>query len=159
MILSLRIWENISADDPRRFYPPEVPVFDYEPLRDYFQIVKSLESINEGIISLITLKEEDIAFRWTGFFLTTQTLHSLQHKKGAYIHDVFFSGKLLHSCNPNLRLDMETLTAYVIKPIKVFDRLTIDYEETEDILYNQFDCTCGSSNCRQSISGKIKDHI
>ena len=157
MIITMKNYEDMLADDPRRFYPPEVPVFDYEPLRDYFQIVKSPEAINEGIISLISLKEEDIAFRWTGFFLITQTLHSLQHRKGAYIHDIFFSGKLLHSCSPNLKLDMETLTAYVVKPIRVFDRLTIDYEMSEDILYNQFDCKCGSSNCRKYISGKQMD--
>jgi hypothetical protein len=156
MILNLRIWENLSTDDPLRFYPTEVPVFDYEPLRSHFQIVKSPEAINEGIISLISLKPEDIAFKWTGFFMTTQTLHSLQHKKNLYIHDTFFSGKLLHSCVPNLRLDMETLTAYVIKTIEVFDRLTIDYEDTEDVLYNHFDCRCGNKECRGYISGKLK---
>jgi len=152
MILSIKNWENVKQED--RFYPIEVPVFDYEPLKTFFQIVKSPEAINEGIISLISLNVEDIAFRWTGWFLTKQTLHSLQHKEGIYIHDPFFSGKLLHSCDPNLKLDMNTLTAIVIKPIKVFDRLTCDYNDTEDVLYNTFNCSCGSENCRGWIAGK-----
>lgn len=152
MQLNVRFWENVNQEN--RYYPSEVPVFDYEPLRQFFKIVKSPEAINEGIISLISLNEGDIAFRWTGWFLTNQTLHSLQHKDGIYIHDPYFSGKLLHSCEPNLKLDMGTLTAYVIRPIKVFDRLTCDYDDTEDILYNHFNCTCGSENCKGYIMGK-----
>jgi len=156
MILNLRIWENLQADDPNRFYPSDVPVFDYEPLRSHFQIVKSPEAINEGIISLISLKVEEIAFKWTGWFLTKQTLHSLQHKEGVYIHDPHFSGKLLHSCLPNLFLNVKNLTAYVIRPIKPFDRLTCNYNDSEDILYNAFQCTCGAENCIVWVEGKGK---
>jgi tyrocidine synthetase-3 len=155
VILDIRLWNDVKQED--RFYPPEIPIFPYEPLKKFFQIVKSPETINEGVISLISLNVEDIAFKWSGWLLDFQTLHSLQIEKGRYLNASFFSGKLLHSCDPNLQLDVSTLTAYVIKPIKVFDILSIDYEYTEDKLYNQFTCSCGSSNCRGWISGKIKE--
>jgi hypothetical protein len=150
--MDLKLWENVRQED--RFYDEHVPRFDYEPLKTFFQIVKSPEQINEGVLSLISLQPEDIAFKWTGYFLTEQTLHSLQYKEGIYIHDQVFCGKILHDCEPNLKLNMEDLTAIVIKPIKVFDKLTLDYNDTEDFLYNAFNCTCGSKNCKGWIAGK-----
>lgn len=161
MILDIRLWNDIKQED--RFYPPEIPIFPYEPLKKFFQIVKSPETINEGVISLVSLNVEDIAFKWSGFMIFKQTIHSLQYKKGVFINDPFFSGKILHDCSPNLSLSMEDLTAYVIKPIRPFDRLTCDYEATEDLLYNAFQCTCGAKDdsgnniCRGWISGKIKE--
>ena len=32
--------------------------------------------------------------------------------------------------------------------------LTIDYAATEDVLYRQFPCTCGATNCRKWITGR-----
>ena len=32
--------------------------------------------------------------------------------------------------------------------------LTIDYAETEDVLYRQFACHCGASVCRHWITGR-----
>jgi hypothetical protein len=149
--MDLKIWEDVKQED--RFYSENVPRFDYEPLKSFYQIVKSPESINEGVISLISLIPEDIAFRWTGYFLTFQTLHSLQYKEGLYCHDPIFCGKILHSCDPNLKLNMEEMTAIVIKPIKVFDRLTLNYNDTESVLYNAFNCTCGSEKCIGWVEG------
>lgn len=161
MQLDMRLWENVKQED--RFYPIEVPKFSYEPLKSLYQIVRTPEAIGEGIISLINLNVDDIAFKWTGFMVFDQSLHSLQHKKNIFVHDPFFSGKILHDCSPNLKLDMETLTAYVIKPIRALDRLTCDYEDSEDRLYNQFQCSCGAKDekgnniCKGWISGKIKE--
>ena len=32
----------------------------------------------------------------------------------------------------------------------------MDYSQTEDILYKQFQCDCGSINCRGWITGKME---
>ena len=154
MQINLKNYENLSPDDPRRFYPSYVPVFDYEPLRDYFTILKSPEEIREGVVSLISFEKEDLICKGTGFFLPFQTLHSLQYKeKEVYIHDPMFIGKLLHSCDPNARLEMNDFSLIALKPIKCFETITVDYNDTEAVLYQSFQCTCGSINCKGYIEG------
>lgn len=164
MQLDMSFWENVKQED--RFYPESVHRFKLEPLKKFYQIVKSPEIINEGIISLISLDVDDIAFKWTGYMVFEQSLHSLQYSPGVYCYDPHFSGRLLHDCSPNLRLEMSTLTAYVIKPIRPFDRITCDYEATEtDGLFNSFQCSCqakddkGNSVCKGWISGGKKEII
>jgi hypothetical protein len=34
------------------------------------------------------------------------------------------------------------------------DYLTMDYAQTEDVLYRQFPCSCGAENCRGWITGR-----
>jgi tyrocidine synthetase-3 len=154
MVLNLKIYEDIKPDDPRRFYPAYVPVYNHEPLKDFFTILKSPEEIREGVVSLVSFDIDDLICIGTGFFLPFQTLHSLQYKEDeVFIHDSFFIGKVIHSCEPNARLDMSNFSLYAIKKIKPFDPITIDYEETEAQLYQEFQCNCGAASCRGRISG------
>jgi len=126
-----------------------------EPLRKNFAILESPEEVRKGIVSLITFEPEDTVANLTGFVLDFQTLHTLQKSPGEYICDNFFSGYLLHSCDPNCELSFEHYSLVAVKKIKWFDILTIDYEKTEDKLYQTFDCKCGSPNCRGWIAGKM----
>ena len=152
MPIEIRDFANIKQED--RYYPSEVPLFDYEPLKKYFQIVKSPEPVNEGIISLVSFKEEDLICKWTGFHLTFQTLHSLQHTEDkVFIHDPYFCGKMLHSCDPNSYLNMDTMEIKALKCIKPFDKLTLNYNKTEKALYQAFHCQCGSDGCIGWVSG------
>jgi hypothetical protein len=157
VVVNLKIYEDLSSDDPRRFYPSSVPVFNMEPLKDFFTILKSPEDIREGVVTLISFKEGDLICKGTGFFLNTQTLHSLQYQEDkVYIHDPFFIGKVLHSCDSNSYLDVNTFSLYAKRDIKVFETLTIYYPETEAELYQEFDCTCGSDKCIKYVTGYKK---
>lgn len=80
--------------------------------------------------------------------------HSLQVLPGQHIVDLHFAGYLLHSCSPNTSADMNKLTVQAFKPIEVGDFLYIDYAKTEDRLWRQFQCDCGSTNCRGWIVGR-----
>lgn len=152
MPINSRDFENVKQED--RFYPDCVPVFNYEPLRKYFQIVKSPEPVNEGVITLVSFKEGDLVCKWTGFHLTNQTLHSLQHTEDKiFIHDNFFVGKFLHSCDPNCFLDMNEMSVYSLKTIRPFDKLTLNYNKTEKLLYQGFHCECGNENCLGWVAG------
>jgi len=152
MPIDKRVFENLEQSD--RFYPEEVPSFDMEPIKTYFMIVKSPEEIKEGIITLISFKDGDLICKWTGMHLKFQTLHSLQHTEDKiFIHDTWFIGKLLHSCDPNCKLDMDNMQLYAIKDIKPFDKLTVDYDDTEKKLYQSFHCNCGAANCKGFIDG------
>lgn len=155
MKINLNIYEELSVDDKRRFYPEYFPVMMNEPLRSNFIILQSPEDIHKGLLSLVTFDKEDLIVQCAGTSLFFQTLHSLQYKEGMYLHDPFFAGYLLHSCDPNAELNMRDFTLHAIKPIKHFELITIDYEKTEAQLYQGFNCQCGSFNCKGWIEGYI----
>ena len=62
-------------------------------------------------------------------------------------------GKVLHSCDPNMRCDMQTLTFTARKDIAPNTSLTMDYDTTEEVLFRPFDCCCRSPLCRGYICG------
>jgi len=139
---------------PDRFYPDFYPSFAYEPTRKLFQIMQT-DDIGEGIISLANFSAGDIVAKFTGVLLNQITLYTLQLQTGYHLHDPFFMGKVLHSCDPNMQCDMATQTFIARKDIKKGDFLTMDYETTEDELFRSFECKCGSPNCKKIIRGKI----
>jgi hypothetical protein len=49
---------------------------------------------------------------------------------------------------------MVDLTIVALKDIRANNFLYMDYAETEDILFKQFPCSCGSSNCRGWVTGR-----
>ena len=57
-----------------------------------------------------------------------------------------------HSCSPNCGLRNATqLTA--MRDISVGEELTYDYATSDASDYDEFDCACGSDNCRIRITG------
>lgn len=93
-----------------------------------------------------------------GHFLARQTSelrqHSLQRSPGDHLEDPYFVGYLLHSCDPNVVLDMHQQKVYCLKDIHEGEPLFMDYASTEDVLFRQFACACAAPNCRQWIAGR-----
>ena len=135
-----------------RFYPERIERFEYEPDRERFKIIHE-EIKGSGLITLVPFSKDDIVFRFAGDILPYQTLYTLQIKRGAYVHDPYFMGKVLHSCDPNMACDMSTLTFTALRDIMPDEYLTMDYESTEEELFREFSCRCGSINCRGLIRG------
>lgn len=57
-----------------------------------------------------------------------------------------------HSCNPNCGLRGE-ITFVAMRDIEKGEELTCDYAFIDDDDY-EFECTCGSDNCRKRITGQ-----
>jgi hypothetical protein len=95
-----------------------------------------------------------------GTFLAMQTSevnqHSLQRSPGDYLYDPYFVGYLLHSCTPNVVLDMHQQKVYCVRDIAMGAPLTMDYASTEYALFLQFPCGCGSADCRHWITGRAE---
>lgn len=138
-----------------RFYPDSFPQFEYEPTRDRFDIRRIGDGVGEGIVSLVAFKPGQIAFRFAGVLMNEITLFTLQYAQGLHLHDPFFMGKLLHSCEPNLSCDMSKREFTVVRPILPGELLTMDYEQTEDVLYRPFQCECGAPGCKGLIQGRL----
>lgn len=139
-----------------RFYPDTLPTYDYEPTSENFAIRRFDDNTGEGVVALRSFEPGDIIFRFTGFVLNEITQFSLQLSEGVHIHDPYFMGKVLHSCEPNASCDMETRTFTALKPIEAGACVTMDYGETEDRLFKSFQCSCGAENCRGVVTGRLE---
>jgi hypothetical protein len=57
-----------------------------------------------------------------------------------------------HSCEPNAGLDGQ-ITIIAMHTIQPGDEVTIDYAMCDGSPYDEFDCACGSSQCRGRVTG------
>ena len=57
-----------------------------------------------------------------------------------------------HSCEPNCGLDGQ-IAIVAMHAIQAGDEVTIDYAMCDGSPYDEFDCACGSSQCRGRVTG------
>ncbi|MEO1287800.1 MAG: SET domain-containing protein-lysine N-methyltransferase [Chloroflexota bacterium] len=137
-----------------RFYPEDMPAFANEPTRDRFDIVRVDDGVGVGVMTCDEFKAGDVIFSFTGFFSDEITQYTLQVCDGLHLHDPYFMGRVLHSCDPNASCDMATRTFTALRDIQMGEFITMDYCETEDYLFKTFPCSCGADNCRGVVKGR-----
>ena len=125
----------------------------------------------KGILAKENIKKGEIVFIKGGHILTRDEIFSSGVINSYFpISDEYFLGatnkdeedqiKLYqnHSCNPNVGLHGE-ITFIAMRDIEKDEELTVDYAFIDNEDYS-FECTCGSNNCRKTITGfdwKIKE--
>jgi len=119
-----------------------------------FKVVLKDDASGYGVITYKHFKKGELIAAITGEIITDIRQHSLQIDPDLHLYDTYFTGYFLHACDPNVYLDMQSLLVYATKSIRPNDYLYMDYAQTEDVLYKQFPCSCGSRNCRGWITGK-----
>ncbi|MCW9014396.1 MAG: SET domain-containing protein-lysine N-methyltransferase [Gammaproteobacteria bacterium] len=124
------------------------------PKASDFEVVYKDEASGKGVISYRALKRGDVIARMSGHIINDIRQHTLQISNEKHLFDPYFSGYFLHSCSPNISLDMINMTVTALEDIAENSYLYMDYAETEDHLFKQFPCSCGSSNCRGWVGGK-----
>jgi len=124
------------------------------PRRQDFEVVVKDEVVGMGVVAHRGFAGGDLIAALAGEIIDDIRQHSLQIRPGVHLYDIYFSGYFLHSCSPNVRLDMENLVVHAIRDIRPGDFLYMDYAQTEDVLFRQFPCSCGSENCRGWIAGR-----
>ncbi len=127
------------------------------PLQSDFSVNNNDKEKGFGVYARKSFERGSLVSKFSGTILKDITQHSLQIDAESHIYDPDFAGLLLHSCDPNIVLDMNDFTIRAIKDIREGDALTMDYASTEDYLYRQFKCLCDSDNCRQWITGRRED--
>ena len=120
-----------------------------------FAILPIDGNVGEGVVAMTDFAPGQLVFVFTGFFMSEITLFTLQVRPGLYIHDPFFMGKVLHRCEPNCDVDMETRSFYARQPIQSGDWITMNYEQTEDQLFRPFRCQCGDKPCEGQEPGRL----
>lgn len=124
------------------------------PKSSDFEVVQKDDISGRGVICYRSFKRGDIVAHMNGEIVDDIRQHTLQIDPDRHLYDPYFSGYFLHSCSPNISLDMKKLTVTALKNIPANSYLYMDYMETEDHLFKQFPCSCGSKNCRGWVSGK-----
>ncbi len=137
-----------------RFYPEQLPAFEFEPTRDRFNIVALGENVGEAVVCLREFAAGEVVFACTGFFSSSVTLFSLQITPTLHLHDPYFYGKLMHSCDPNVRVDVTTRQFIATRAIRAGEPVTLDYAASEDYLFRNFPCRCGAAQCRGIVAGR-----
>lgn len=126
--------------------------FGYPTTRE-FEVIHTEDGRGCGIRSLMGFRRGLRLARVSGHLMASRRLHTLQINPTTHLYDPYFSGLLLHSCDPNVRLDMAAFEIWALRDIDAGELLTMDYASTEDILVRQFHCRCGAPNCRRWITG------
>jgi hypothetical protein len=139
----------------KRFYPDHFSVVSNEARWEDFRVLDVDGKRGQGVLVLRDFSQGSVLFRMNGTLTTEMTLHSLQMAPGLHLDDPYFAGKVLHSCEPNSWLDVETRIYFATRDIVAGELLTMDYDETEDILFRAFDCCCGSTRCRGTVGGRM----
>lgn len=127
------------------------------PTRKDFFVSKAGDEKGSGLFTRRSFKKGERMAFFTGEVTHEVLLHTLQISPTKHLHDPYFVGYLLHSCDPNVALDMEKLTMWALKDIDAGEALTMDYSSTEDVLFRQFPCLCQSTHCRKWITGRLEE--
>jgi hypothetical protein len=123
------------------------------PSSDRFEIIHTMDGRGAGIRAVTPFPRGQFISRVSGHVISSRRLHTLQITPNAHLYDPYFCGLLLHSCNPNVSLDMKQFELWALRDISAGDLLTMDYASTEDVLMRQFRCHCGAPACRGWITG------
>jgi hypothetical protein len=133
--------------------------FGFDPLfpssKDFKVIVKD-DNSGLGVICYKSFNKGDMVARIAGEIVQDLRQHTLQIDKNNHLYDTYFSGFFLHSCDPNISLNMKDMSITALNDIEANSFLYMDYSQTEDVLYKQFQCCCGSRKCRGWITGKME---
>lgn len=129
------------------------------PKKSDFEINKTSKNKGLGVITKKAFGKGELLAKLAGPKISEIKQHTLQIDDKSHLHDTYFSGYFLHSCDPNIRVDMQRMEVVALKPIKKNTYLYMDYSDTEDHLFRIFRCGCGSKKCRGIIRGKKDENL
>lgn len=135
-------------------YPDQFGRDPLFPKHSDFAVVFKDDLVGKGVIAYRPYKQGDVIARMAGHIVHEIRQHTLQITPEIHLFDPYFSGFFLHSCAPNISLNMVDFTVTALCDIAANSFLYMDYAETEDVLFKQFPCSCGAPSCRGWITGR-----
>jgi len=140
-------------------YPEEYDLDpdDGYPKEEDFKVCRKEYGKGVGVYVKKPFKRGELVARITGNIIPHMGQHTLQITPTTHLLDQYFTGFLLHSCSPNIYLDMLEFEIWALRDIDAGQSMTMDYASTEDVLYKQFPCLCQTHNCRHWITGRKEE--
>jgi len=116
-----------------------------------------------GIFAISPIKAGEILCIWAGRVRNTQEFMDLTpelRERSIQIEEDFFlvpftvedADFVNHSCDPNAGLSGHS-TLIAMRDIEVGDHVCFDYAMSDASPYDEFECQCGSYNCRKRVTG------
>lgn len=117
-----------------------------------------------GLYAKQRIEKDDLICVWGGVIATAEELadmpeetrtHGLQVEEQIYMVPVDEGDPadyVNHSCDPNAGLSGQ-ICLVAMREIQPGDEICFDYAMSDSSDYDEFECHCGSSNCRGCISG------
>jgi diaminopimelate decarboxylase len=124
----------------------------YPPVEFTIKQTESCDQKGHGVVTTCPISAGQI-YRLKGKIVNKVAQHTLEISPDRHFLDTKFAGYLMHSCEPNARINMQNLTLEVLRDINIGELLTIDYAHTEKKLFRQFPCSCNAPLCRFWIKG------
>ena len=138
-------------------YPSFIPSEEGHPSSAQFVIVNTGDERGRGLKGKVAFQKDEHVAKLSGILVDHATLDTIRITPALYFSDPWFCRFLLHSCDPNLGIDITNLEVRALKDISPGEYLTIDYTATEDKIAFQFACNCGASHCRGWIMGSTEE--
>lgn len=150
--------DNLHLDkDIISFYPDIIPAEDGHPTSAKFVVVETGDERGRGLKGKTTFHKGEYVAKLSGVIVNHTTLDTIQITPTLYFADPWFCRFLLHSCDPNLEINVENLHVRALKDISSGEYLTIDYAATDDAVTFQFACNCRVPNCRGWVKGRAEE--
>ncbi len=117
-----------------------------------------------GVFSVEALLTDEVVAVWGGYIVTAEQLGTLPHETqqhSAQIEEGLYSATIgepetadfvNHSCDPNLGLRGQ-ITLVALRDIQPGEEVCFDYAMTDSTSYDEFECHCGSPDCRKVVTG------
>ena len=136
-------------------YPARFGTDSLFPQSSDFSVVFKDNSTGLGVVTFRSFRQGEVIAKMAGEVVEDIRQHTLQISPAKHLFDPHFSGYFLHSCAPNISLNMKDMTVTALADIPEGAYLYMDYAETEDRLFKQFPCSCGADTCRGWIGGRL----
>jgi len=117
-----------------------------------------------GVVAREPISKGELVALWGGNVVTGDQLHELNKIAQRYSVQVEENLYLVttraydsadyinHSCEPNLGMSGQ-IGLVAMRDIEPGEEVSFDYAMTDGTPYDEFECQCGSPNCRGYISG------
>ena len=138
-------------------YPDFIPVEEGHPSSAQFLVVETGDERGRGLKGKVAFANGEFVAKLSGILIGHTTLDTIQMSPTLHFSDSWFCRFLLHSCDPNLGIDVASLEVRATRDITPGEYLTIDYAATEDTVTFQFACNCGAPTCRGWITGRNEE--
>ena len=89
------------------------------PKKCDFEIHKTSMSKGLGVIAKKAFQKGELVAKMAGPTVNNIQQHTLQISKNVHLHDTYFSGYFLHSCDPNIHVDQSQTGEVRITPRKI----------------------------------------
>jgi hypothetical protein len=110
--------------------------------------------VGSGVVAARDIEKGAIVHSWAGArLLPHPTYQSVQVGPNRHVYDPACLNLLNHSCDPNLRVDVERRAVTALRDVARDELLTIFYPATEWEMARPFRCRCGAKRGLRVVRG------